>query len=145
MADPLRFESGATLPAILGHGLGPPTSGPNNTKSKKELELETTKLATAKLAMKTYLSLQLERALLETVFLESQAPDALFSTDFLWPSCPLKDAIDVLETHPKARALFQSPVHFERLPLPDETKAFIRVLKNPQTGGVVYLIGTAHI
>lgn len=44
------------------------------------------------------------------------------------------------------RALFESPLHLERLSLPDETKAFVRVLKNPHTsGGVVYLIGTCHV
>jgi pheromone shutdown protein TraB len=37
------------------------------------------------------------------------------------------------------------PVPLERLPLPDETKACIRVLKNPQTRGLVYLIGTSHV
>jgi hypothetical protein len=67
------------------------------------------------------------------------------SPDFLQPDYPLKRALEVLEAQPGARALFESPIHLERLPLPDETKAFVRVLRNPQTGGVVYLIGTAHV
>jgi hypothetical protein len=67
------------------------------------------------------------------------------SPDFLQPDFPLKRALDGLETQPEARALFESPLHLERLPLPDETKAFVCVLTNPQTGGVVYLIGTAHV
>lgn len=62
----------------------------------------------------------------------------------LRPSCALKDAVEALETRLEARALFESPQHLKDLPLPDEIKAFIRVLKNPKTGGVVYLLGTLH-
>lgn len=65
--------------------------------------------------------------------------------DFIQPDCPLDRALTVVMTQPEARALFESPLQLERLPLPDETKAFIRVLTNPQTGSVVYLIGTAHV
>jgi hypothetical protein len=68
----------------------------------------------------------------------------------------------VFETLPQARIPFkertrraghetrgtcplESPVLLRELPLPDKTKAFIRVLKNPRTGGVVYVIGTSHL
>jgi hypothetical protein len=67
---------------------------------------------------------------------------APYSTNLSQPQSP---ALEALETHPGARASCESPVHVERLPLPDTTKAFITVLKNPQSGGVVYLIRTAHI
>jgi hypothetical protein len=64
---------------------------------------------------------------------------------FLRPEYPLRSALYVLDTKPGARALFESPVLLKELPLPDKTKAFVRVLKNPQTGGVVYVIGTSHL
>jgi hypothetical protein len=67
------------------------------------------------------------------------------SSYFSKPGIPYGLALRVLETEPEARALFESPLHLELLPLPDETKAFVRVLKNPHTGGVVYLIGTCHL
>jgi hypothetical protein len=53
--------------------------------------------------------------------------------------------LEMLETEPEVRALFESPLHLERLPIPDKTKAFVRVLRHPRTGGVVYLIGTNHV
>ncbi|GAQ78317.1 hypothetical protein KFL_000110140 [Klebsormidium nitens] len=42
-------------------------------------------------------------------------------------------------------SLFESPRHLEELPLPEETKRFVRVLKSPHKGSLVYLIGTAHV
>ncbi|GAQ91441.1 hypothetical protein KFL_007860020 [Klebsormidium nitens] len=55
------------------------------------------------------------------------------------------EAIQVFRTKPEARALFESPELLRNLSLPDETKAFVRVLKNPETECVIYLIGTVHV
>lgn len=58
---------------------------------------------------------------------------------------PLSDPVRVVTTELKDRALSESPMILKRLKVPDETKEFVRVLNNPYTGCVVYLIGTAHV
>lgn len=68
-----------------------------------------------------------------------------FSADYLQPVYPLVHAMEVVQHYLEAQAFFESQLHLERLPLPDETEAFIRVLTNPETGSVVYLIGTSHV
>jgi hypothetical protein len=77
--------------------------------------------------------------------LVAELPASTPSSNSIKPAYPYRLALKVLETEPEARAQFESPLHLERLSLPDKTKAFVRVLKNPHTGGVVYLIGTAHV
>lgn len=51
----------------------------------------------------------------------------------------------MLRAQPEARALFVSPELLEELSIPDQTKFFVRVLRHPVTGCLVYLIGTVHV
>lgn len=119
MADPSQSESGR-----LPQPPASPIFRPSSPCSEEELKVE------ALPANKLH-----EAELLET------SPSSYFSK----PGYPLGLALKLLETEPEARALFESPLHLERLSLPDKTKAFVRVLKNPHTEGLVYLIGTAHV
>ncbi|GAQ78349.1 hypothetical protein KFL_000110460 [Klebsormidium nitens] len=91
---------------------------------------------------------ELEGALSDLAPVAYPASDLLAEnrlTDILCPDYPLKKALKILGTQPEAVTLFLSPRHLERLQLPDGIKAFIRVLRNPANGHVVYLIGTVHV
>ncbi|GAQ81987.1 hypothetical protein KFL_000970110 [Klebsormidium nitens] len=57
---------------------------------------------------------------------------------------PLERGLQVLKRQPEACALFESPSHLEELALPEDNKKNVLVLKNPSSGGIVYLIGTTH-
>jgi hypothetical protein len=77
--------------------------------------------------------------------LVAELPASTPLSNTIKPAYPYRLGLEMLETEPEVRSWFESPLHLERLSLPDETKAFVRVLKNPHTGGVVYLIGTCHV
>ncbi|GAQ78351.1 hypothetical protein KFL_000110480 [Klebsormidium nitens] len=67
-------------------------------------------------------------------------------TEILRPEYPLKRVFQVIDSQPKeVLPLFVSRRHLDLLRVPPENKVFVRVLQNPATGSLVYLIGTVHI